>query len=140
MHSSGATVPGFAAFLRRFGGFFLADLLDFAGAEFAFVEFFFGFLARTFLEFGFAFGFFAVFFGSEFFFEDERRRARNDLGCVGSTGPKQAGEAEEDHEDGKPEQRQSGGHGRIHRLAMAPPLAKSAYSRALHPQQGLLHR
>jgi hypothetical protein len=31
-------------------------------------------------------------------------------------------------------------HGRIHRLAMAPPLAISVYSRALHPQQGFLHR
>ncbi len=117
--------------------FFFADFLDFFGAEFAFFEFFFGRFAGAFFEFSF---FFSFFFGFEFFFEGERGRARKEWRCVRGAGQEQAGEGEEDYEEGEFEEGELGRHARIHRLAVAPPLAKSVYSRALHPQQGLLHR
>jgi hypothetical protein len=93
--------------LRMRGGllparsFFFADFLDFAGAEFAFFKFFFGFFACAF--FGFGFAFFAFFFGCEFFFEGERRPGWSRLSRMGCAGEKQAREHEEDYENRKPE-------------------------------------
>jgi hypothetical protein len=102
-----------------FGGFFGADFLYFGGAEFAFVEFFFGFFAGAFFEFRFAF--FAFVFGFVRFFEGQRFRFGFGRGAVRRAGgQQQAGEEQQDEEQGE-----SVGHGRIHRRAMALPLAKS---------------
>jgi hypothetical protein len=101
------------------GGFFVADFLDFGCAEFAFVKFFFGFFAGPF--FGFRFAFFASAFFFERFFEGQRFRFRLGRGAVRCAGGQQeTGEEKQGEEQGEPV-----GHGRIHRLAMAPPLAKS---------------
>jgi hypothetical protein len=102
-----------------FGGFFSADFLGFGGAEFAFVEFFFGFFAGA--LFGFSFAFFAFVFDFVRFFEGQRVRFRFGRGAVRRAGSQQeAGEEQQDEEQGEPV-----GHERIHRLAMALPLAIS---------------
>jgi hypothetical protein len=97
--------------------FFRADFPDFGAAEFAFFEFFFGLFAFGFGEFEFAF-----FFAFEFFFEAERGWGRTGRRRVCAAHGEQEGR--EDERDR--EQLELAWHRRIHRLAMAPPLAVSA--------------
>jgi hypothetical protein len=85
-----------------------------------FVANFYFFLPFFFRRFAFFFSFFFRFV-FERFFEGERVRFRFGGGAVRRAGgQQQAGEEQQDEE-----QSESVGHGRIHRLTMAPPLAKS---------------
>jgi len=87
-----------------------------------------GFFVFFFRPFAFFFPFFRIVF--ERFFQSDGSRFRFGRVAVGDGRRQQeGGEKEQDGEQGKP-----GGHGRIHRLLIAPPLAKSGYSHALQPQ------
>jgi hypothetical protein len=110
-----------------FVGFLVADFVGFGLAQFFFRDFFLGDRAfgRVF------FYFFAFEFAFQRFFEGEGvgdGRSGSRIAMRGGC-EEERGQEEEDGEDGE-----AIGHGRIHRLRPAHPLAKSGYFDTLHPQ------
>lgn len=99
-----------------FVGFFFADFVGFVLTQFGCFDFFPGGLAFAFLRFRF----FVFEFAFERFFEGERvhRGRQRRWSTVRGGGEKERGDEEQNGE-----QRETTGHGRVHRLAEPQPLA-----------------